>query len=237
LQDQRTAEGIIGSREQKIAVIPTAAGSYTLPEIAIPWWNVEAHRQEVARIPSRTINVHPAAEGGIVSQQNLEPVPVNPGDQAAPASTGTETNRFWIWLSLFLALGWMASILAWWIVHRRSTRLEPTPPGVALTSLRKAKRRLKQTCVGNNVQEARDALLNWANCIDPEQQFSRLSQIARYFGESLKGHIDALNQSLYSQGGTDWDGEALWQACASHTPRSKDHAGKEGGNRLQPLNP
>ncbi|MEE8365436.1 MAG: BatD family protein [Gammaproteobacteria bacterium] len=237
LQDQRTTEGIIGTREQKIALIPTAAGSYTLPEIAIPWWNVNTHRQEVARIPSRTLNVHPAAENGIVSRQNLDPVPVNPVGQATPASSGTETNRFWIWLSLFLALGWMVSILAWWIVRRRPTRPGPTPPAIAVVSLRKAKRRLKQTCVGNNAPETRDALLNWAKCIDPDQQFSRLSQIARYFGEPLKGHIDALNLSLYSQGGTDWDGETLWQACASYARRPKDYAGKEEGNRLQPLIP
>lgn len=237
LQDQRTTEGIIGTREQKIALIPTAAGSYTLPEIAIPWWNVETHRQEVARIPSRTLTVHPAADGGMVLSQNPDPDPVNTAETVIPKSRGVETNRFWIWLSLFLAFGWMVSILAWWIVRRRSSRPGPTPPGVALASLRKTKRRLKQTCVGNNAPETRGALLNWANCIDPDQQFSRLSQIAQYFGAPLKDHIDALNQSLYSQGGADWDGEALWQVCASQAPRPRDHAGIEEANRLQPLNP
>ncbi len=237
LQDQRTTDGIIGTREQKIALIPTAAGSYILPEIAIPWWNVETQKQEVARIPSRTITIPPTADSGKASRQDLDPVPAKPVDPVVAVNTGIETNRFWFWLSLFLALGWLVSMLAWWIARKSSIELAPTPPEVVVPSLRKAKRRLKQTCISNNAQQTRSAILNWANCINSDQKFSRLSQVAQYFGEPLNTHIDALNQSLYGQGGANWEGEALWQACASYALRPEDHAGKEEGNRLQPLNP
>ncbi|MFV2032009.1 MAG: BatD family protein [Gammaproteobacteria bacterium] len=234
LQDLRTLEGITGSREQKIALIPGAAGSYTLPEIAIPWWNVETQKQEVARIPAKTIKVRAAAISGSVSQQDLGPVPVNP---VAPVTTAAEASSFWVWLSLFLAIGWVVSLLVWWMTRRAFTPSEVTAENVARTSLRAAKRRLKQTCSDNNAREAREALLIWAKAIEPDRQFSRLSQIAQHFGGSLNHHVDTLNQSLYSQGDSGWDGKALWQACAAYAPRHDDRAGKDAGDRLQPLNP
>ena len=237
LQNQPTAEGIRGSREQKIALIPTAEGSYSLPEIAIPWWNVKTGKQEVARIPSRTINVKPATDSDIVLQRNLVPDPAEVAESAMLVDTGNETNSFWVWLSLFLALGWVLSILLWWLGRRAFARLRPEPPDVAVINLRKAKRRLKQACTDNNAQETRVAILNWANCIDPDQQFSRPGQIAQYFGEPLKGHIDGLNQRLYSQSAADWEGRALWEACESIAPIVNRPDASELNSRLQPLNP
>ncbi|WP_162232508.1 BatD family protein, partial [Methylogaea oryzae] len=57
LNEERTPKGLKASREEKIALIPAQAGSYTLPEIAIPWWNTETDREEIARVPARTLTV------------------------------------------------------------------------------------------------------------------------------------------------------------------------------------
>jgi len=40
LHDNKKASGIIGIREERIALIPTRPGSYTLPAIEVPWWNI-----------------------------------------------------------------------------------------------------------------------------------------------------------------------------------------------------
>jgi len=50
----------LATLEQKIAIIPAAAGAITLPAIEIPWWDVQADELRMAILPARTINVLPA---------------------------------------------------------------------------------------------------------------------------------------------------------------------------------
>ena len=237
LQNQRTTMGIIGTREQKIALIPTVAGSFILPEIAVPWWNVDTQRQEVALIPSRTINVSPATFKVPVLLPNFDPFPASAIDSLLLTKANTKTGSFWVWVSLFLAIGWMVSIAVWWISRGRFTRSGPAATVATSTSLRKAKRRLNRACTDHNAREAMEALLEWARCFEPDRRFVRLSQIAQYFGEPLGQHIDRLNENLYSQSKIEWDGKDLWQACVSISSSQKERAGKEVDTRLQPLNP
>lgn len=44
-------------RNEQQTLIPQKSGSLTLPEVAIPWWNVEKKRMETAKIPPRALNV------------------------------------------------------------------------------------------------------------------------------------------------------------------------------------
>ena len=62
LENSRTAKGIIGKREQKVALIPGTAGKYLVPEINLPWWNLQTGKMETATIPARELIVNAAAE-------------------------------------------------------------------------------------------------------------------------------------------------------------------------------
>ena len=48
---------MVGTREEKYALVPTQPGSVTIPGIRIPWWNIERARWETAELPSRTLKV------------------------------------------------------------------------------------------------------------------------------------------------------------------------------------
>jgi len=217
LNDQRTSRGIVGVRQQKIALIPTSAGSYTLPEIVIPWWNVYTRKEEFARIPSRTIEVagDPAAKPEAV----VEPLEPEAETTAAQATMQTETvveqsNSFWIWLSLLLACGWLASGIVWWVNRRQSmpVRDERSKPEM---SLRQASKALKSACLASDAGAAREALLNWVKALDIAMHFDNLNSVGFYFGEPLKSQIDCLNQSLYGVEQSAWSGDSLWQTCTT----------------------
>jgi hypothetical protein len=49
-------------RKEVYTLIPQQSGSLTLPEISLSWWNVLQHKKCVATIPSRTLQVMPAAK-------------------------------------------------------------------------------------------------------------------------------------------------------------------------------
>ncbi len=232
LSDQRSETGIIGELQQKIALIPTAGGRYTLPEIAIPWWNVTTQQLEVARIPSRTINV----AGNVVDNQPMAEVNSESSqiDAVAPVSEPTQqTNRFWVWLSLFLACGWLGTGLIWWFKSEQSSEISP-PQSTEVFGLRAARKQLKQACEVNDAHAAREALLGLAKALNTK--FDHINQLADYYGEPLNLHIDALNQSLYSQKSAEWKGEALWQTCQNISAESNPLQDLSE-NRLSALNP
>jgi len=235
LKDRRSGAGIVGKRQQKTALIATSGGSYTIPEIAIPWWNLETEQLEYARIPSRTIDVEGGTDTGSEVEEEAKPESTETAEVAVAAPP--RASLFWIWLSVFLAAGWILSSLAWWLTRKASMQRVSGGEKTVEISLSKATRRLRQACAGNNAMDARDAMLSWANALKPERRFTNLNQIARFFGEPLKQNIDALNQSLYSQAAGAWNGENLWSSCEQLLSILEPGRHEETSTGLMPLNP
>ncbi len=227
LSDQRSERGIVGVRQQKIALIPTGGGAYKIPEISVPWWNTQTQRQEIARIPSRTIQV--AGDAAVESKPEV----VTPLAELTPVVEVVEqTNHFWIWLSLFLAVGWLVSGLIWGFSRRSRGRETTVQSPHKKTNVGIASKALKQACEANDAAAARAALLNWARAMD----FDNLTRLADAFGEPIKSQIDSLNQSLYSADISDWQGSTLWQSCES-IDQARNSAPLEDSDRLPALNP
>ncbi len=226
LEDQRSDKGITGVRQQKIALIPTGGGVYKIPEISVPWWNTATQQQEVARIPARTIRV----AGDVAAEP--QPEAVTTPEKSAPGTLAVEqTNRFWVWLSLFLAVGWLTSGLVWWF-GRRGQEYETTSELPRKISISAASKALHQACEANDAKASRAALLIWARALG----FDNLAQLVAYFGDPLKSQTDILNQSLYSVATSDWQGNALWQCCAAIDVAGSTCSLEENG-RLVALNP
>ena len=56
-KEQKLADGITASRQEKIALIPSIAGQHKLPAVEIPWFDTKSQTMEIARLPETTINV------------------------------------------------------------------------------------------------------------------------------------------------------------------------------------
>lgn len=94
------------------AIVPSKAGTFTLPEVKVPWWNPHLKRQEIATLPARTIEV----KGGAVVD-----TPIEPNWQA-----NTSTRNEGSWSANLFALLWLVTLIAW---------------GVTLVSWRRALKR------------------------------------------------------------------------------------------------
>jgi len=230
LQNSITSDGIRGQRLQSIALIPGSAGLYRLPEIRVPWWNLQSGRVEVATLPERELEVAPAPVTGVTP------------DSVAPASGDAEIplqarpNSFWFWLSLGLAGGWALHALYWRTSARRSTRqARRTAPGES-ESLRRARRRLRQACEDNDATAARDALLAWGRALLAPRRVENLDRLARILGSELETEIEHVNRSLYAAGQSAWHGEDLWLLCRRLETESGS-SDRRPRPRLAPLNP
>jgi hypothetical protein len=209
VKNQTRADGLIGMRQEKVAILPSRPGRFELPAIEIPWWNTETGQQQLARIPARSIEVSAATD------TEAAPEPLPPG--ADPANSGVqpaETIRqpdaagFWPWLSVLLVLGWLATALLWWR-QRRRTESEPRLSSHQPERANEALRELKRACRHNDVGACRIALLKLAKNYWQERPPTSLGAIANRVGPTFAASIEELNRALYGQETVDWDGAGL----------------------------
>ncbi|RYV02132.1 hypothetical protein SOPP22_11250 [Shewanella sp. OPT22] len=95
---------IVGELVQTEAIVPTKAGTFTFPEVKIPWWNPIRKKQEYATLPAKTIVVKGSATAANV----------NPIVPSAQAQSSTEYSAgYWPWLTALFALLWLVSSFMW----------------------------------------------------------------------------------------------------------------------------
>lgn len=71
---------------QSFDVLPTTAGTITLPRVEVPWWDNASNTQRTAVLPEATIEILPAA-GDTASQAAQAPAPASAARAAAAAQT------------------------------------------------------------------------------------------------------------------------------------------------------
>jgi hypothetical protein len=228
LENSSSNKGVSAQREQKVALIPGAAGVYLLPEISVDWWNMAIGKMETATIPARELRVA-AAVGATAAQTSIAAPQVS-----APAVQTVAGNRFWLWMSLCLAFGWALSAGYWWFGSRRARR--PVTAAIEPPSLRQARRRLRQACSDNDAVTARAALLTWGQALLANRRVANLHELSNLLGDKLRLEVEALNQSLYAGSGAAWNGQSLWPLC-QRLQKQTQTPGSSATSELLPLNP
>ena len=200
-----------GERVQRVAMVPGTAGTMTIPELQVAWWDVEADAPRIARIPERTIAVAPAPTAAAAPRPSL----------AEPPSAPETSPRPWQFASAALALAWLATLGAYVRALRRrrgagphstdDTTSEPSP------DIATARRRALEACRGTDPRAARDALLGWAALVWSESPPRDLIALAARIGEQPPSEeILALDRALWSARAERWSGESL----ADRLPRN-----------------
>ncbi|MFA6052378.1 MAG: BatD family protein [Methylobacter sp.] len=224
LQEQKKAEGLIAFREEKIAIIPSKAGSYKLPAIEVHWFNTQSQKMEIARIPETTITAaavagtQPAPQTPAV-EQALQKIEITPVMQ-------TPSNNLWLWVSVFLALGWLATLI-YFLTRRTGKKPVVESNGSHKeTRLADSVKALKKACADNDAVAAKNALLAWG-------QQTSLGAIAAQSDARLRDEILQLNQVLYGKEADQWHGKKLFQAFVENKAGEKIVATSD--DKLEPL--
>ncbi|MDP3976569.1 MAG: BatD family protein [Pseudomonas sp.] len=194
LANQVSDNGVIGSREEREALVPNRSGQFELPAIEIVWWNTHEDRLERTSLPARRLAVAPA-----------------PGLEAEPLASDTPTQAWvqgpplWPWQlsSAILSLSTLFGFGLWWHARRQPAIARTNQTGPSPRTLLDD---LKRACLANDSQATRHALDAWAR-----QQPETLAEMAARF-VPLSDALDGLNGALYSEIGQHWQGEDLWLA-------------------------
>jgi hypothetical protein len=264
LENRTSAQGMTGVRQERTTLVPTREGFFELPAIEIHWWSTKDNRGQVARLPARRIEVlapvpepvsapkppatlaqpqypliaPPPSTWTPRSPPATEMEPSGPGVTAAPKRSAPWT----LWLASALAIGWLATAVAWWRSRRRAAHQgtgtagidrglpQPQPPSSP------GLQALQQACLHGDRHAAQVALLTWGHEVWPDQAVTSLGALAALTPPDLGREIQTLDRALYGSTGTGWDCAALWAALTRFhvTARSGSTLPDE---TLTPLNP
>jgi len=119
------AAGVSGTREEVQALVATQPGSYWLPEVRIPWWDVTKDEERVAILQGRNIQVlagagfNPSGSSGSVAPLTAPSRAVNANaDPAATdlysTSAGNDgVSGVWKWTTSALLALWLVTLYLW----------------------------------------------------------------------------------------------------------------------------
>lgn len=238
--------GFVGKREEKIAYIPTQAGSMTLPPIKLTWWNRDKDKLETATLPGRTIKV--AALTGQEPQSTNQTPPViadatgqgavtdmNP-PVALDTGIGGLSSQIWFAISVGLFVLWLLTMVSWYISSRRR---KPNTESVPVNdqdkqSINEILKQVKTACDANDAQQVKSALLIWGRRQWPQQPPTSLGHIAQRVNGALSAELHQLNDLLYKSGGAPWNSNGLWQALKKYVDKNMQPT-KKSRSGIQPL--
>lgn len=120
-----TEDGVEGRLQQTVALVPVPGegGEVVIPEVRIPWWDVNEDRQRVAVLPERTLQL-----AGTVATDNdgngADMAATTEADRPQEPAPGNTTGH-WIWplLTALMLLGWLSTATAWWLHTRRKRNI------------------------------------------------------------------------------------------------------------------
>jgi hypothetical protein len=242
LKDTPSGNGVLGTRDQSIALIADRSGTYTIPELRLNWWDTQANQQRQAVLPAQVLTVTPAPGSqntpAPATQQpagSSPPLTLTPPHENAIALQPARDQWPWKWISLGIGGLWLVTVLPWLLTrgrwHRKAPLQQPQQaPGVVGKSA--ARSAFLSACKSNDACAARRNLLAWANAAVPEQRIAGLSALAKLIGNPTIGDLlRSLDRACYA--GEAWDGEPLAEALQKWSPGAAKSAVSE--RKLAPL--
>jgi hypothetical protein len=214
LRDTAEASGIRAVRSDQYAMIGISPGEVHLPELQLPWWNIDAGEWQLASLPGTSINILPSANAAVVP-------PVVTEQRALQQQLNANGNlvvqsSFWRRVSEALAGIWLLTVVVWWWSRRPVSRTpgEPAPPPIykQQAKILKAARKAAQAGDGAGV---RSALLSWGRLEWPDRPPLNIGDFANRVAMPLSTQLQSLCRADYGPQKESFDGEALAKSLRS----------------------
>lgn len=237
ITDKDSETGIIGQRQESIAIVPTKAGSYTLPEVSAYWFNTKTKKLQKASLPPVNFVVAPADD--IPIQQKIAPIMADLDDTA---KTTDKPNRLllntnekvlpWQIATLISTILWLITF-TYALFKKGSVEItSDSKPAVNAITEAKVFKRLQSACKEKNADLILSSSLQWAALHWNNTSITHINAVARYADEELAMLLNQLEGAMY--GGTVLD-NSLYKKISACS--EKLYRNKEKGTNETPLAP
>ncbi|HEB28422.1 MAG TPA: protein BatD [Porticoccus sp.] len=234
LNDDVSSNGVMGTREESIAIVPSRGGSITLPPITVQWWDTASNQMLETVLEGKTLTIKPA--------ENTISAPVSTTEIPSTAETLLAEKQqpslvFWLLIiSNVLLLGTAIIFLVLWRAGRNKALTGPAPseesPERKEATLFK---QLQQQAKKKDPRAFREGLLVWAS-VRWQHSLVTLDDIAVIAKDPLlTAELQTLDRALYSpEASTMIDLGSLLNHLKNIRKQSTLEKPSKG-NHLQPL--
>ncbi|UZE97576.1 BatD family protein [Alkalimarinus alittae] len=239
--------GVESSRTISIAMVAVNAGTITLPEIKIPWWDTINQVERIAIIPSRELTVAASSQGAQTgmdqhdttyadsSPETIAKEPEASSDgESVSSDTGSDNSVLYIVIILLLIAGWGATTVI--LLKRKTADNNPQEKGsttapesneeTAFNALSESIRQKSPSMMGDLVQWAK---LKWPTAtINSVADIDRLLDDEAFSVLISRAETDHYASPASKQKGTaEWDNNALIKRLAKIRKKSEGQTKKE----------
>lgn len=224
---------IVGTRIETTSMVPVDGGEIVIPEVSIPWWNVDTDELEATVIPATRINVANVdgtvpSEQTVASTENLEELlaqlPVVDQDMIGEQAQAEfiEVEARWLNYTIIAAfLIVLFSIYKLVIADNRreiDDYLRQTKAQIAAryspeNNERVAYKHLVRSCSGRDLNAIRQSLVRWCDhYIEERPVYSMEDILQQTEAPSLHEHAERIQLVLFQIGNeqaTDFDPRQL----------------------------
>ncbi|MEZ5516087.1 MAG: hypothetical protein R3F41_01245 [Gammaproteobacteria bacterium] len=210
---------IVGTRVESASLVPTRAGIVEIPELSVPWWDINSNELRYATLPASRLSIA-TIDGELPSEQLVQDdgrgleseaaAPVLNQDMIDAQNQSRLINIPVIWFNLFIGAAVLVVLASIYLLVIRSFNISP------MDSLRGFARRLAdsrkpqnneriafgelQNSLRNGDPKAiRSALLIWANHFYAPAPIRSMEDIIRLSaGSPLSGFALEVQTALYN---------------------------------------
>lgn len=214
---------LFAQRVENIAVIPNEPGTFVLPEVSVPWFNVLTEKTEYAKLPARSVTVVASTNSDIAQTAPIQLESQNDTSPAIPAEQPTVVAAssqqkldalHWILISINLLM--MAVIVVLVLTRSKAKQASQSPYRHRTENEDElnAWQALQASIKNNRMRAIQTDLLKWLKLITGEAQNSAVNILAANKAESLISDYNLLQAKQYSAANSDdsnFDQEAFQQ--------------------------
>ncbi|HSC68390.1 MAG TPA: BatD family protein [Cellvibrio sp.] len=245
--DQKFSTGVVGSRTETLAIVPTKAGHFTLPEVKVNWWDTKTNSMRTATLPP----VHLTVDLGDMSQLQAT-APMDTTD-ATPNTEDNSTSSIapqpepaiiqekaplWLYASnlVTLIIALLLAVMLW--QNKRAQSAIPTAKQREKNGISQnendAWNNFKRALSEKELTALRKALILWAQTYWKDTTINSLQAVASHAREPvLTEALQQLDEAIFSSHASAPDTDKLLQILANLRRNKTDSATNK--DLLQPL--
>jgi hypothetical protein len=238
INDKDSETGIIGQRQESIAIVPTKAGSYTLPEVSAYWFDTKTKKLKKASLPPVTFTVAPGD-----SAPAEPPAPLITADLDNSVDTldqpktlipyGSSEVFPWQVATLITTVLWIITLIYALFKKGADKPTAAQQPTIATLTETNAFKKLQSACRDKDAKLVMSSCLQWVALHRRNPSITHINAVATHADSDLAALLTQLEETIYGAKNLD---NTLYKDISNRSEklrRNKSQGASEKG--LAPL--
>jgi hypothetical protein len=237
INDKDSENGIVGQRQESIAIVPTKPGTYTLPEVSAYWFDTKSKTLKKASLAPVTFTVAPAAINAAEPQKpdtltTLEPTITQNAEANPLISFGSDNILIWQIATLTSTVLWLLTLV--YILLKKAPQVS-TEQSINIEPPAEAKlfKQLQAACKNEDAPAVINHCLQWAAIYSTNSSVNHIKAIADQVDKNLAAQLNELEASIY--GAKAANPKVYKDIARTPTQLRKSTAGLQSEDTIAPL--